>query len=177
MKIQKKQPQSKKRWPRYFFIAAAVMVLIAVVLYFWMYASIDREFSAMSSFYGEHYEELFKLQTPDKDVAEEIMGQAEAAFAFIGSEKDCESFGTLGRYCAKTEYFPEAAKAEFELEQLAGKTGESEGYLWIAYTYGLYDANGELISASGSENQRILARWSIEKINGCWQVTEILEHP
>lgn len=177
MAIQRKQTQTKKRWPRYCFIAAAVMVLIAAVLYFWLYASIDSEFSGVSSYYGEHYEELFKLQTPDGDVKEEILSQASAAFRFIGSEAECASFGILSRYCARREVFPEAARAEVELDSLAGKTGETEGYLWVAYTYRLYDAEGALLSASGSEEQRILARWTLEKIDGSWQVTEILEHP
>lgn len=174
MAIQKKQTTTSKRWPRYCLIAAVVMVAIAAVLYFWVYYQIDSEFSSVSSYYGSRYEELFKLSAPDGEVKDQILQQAEEAFAFVGGESDCAAFGALSRYCTDD---PAAAKTEFTLEHLAGKTGDTEGYLWIAYTHSVYDADGALLSSSGSEEQRILSRWTVEKTDAGWKVTEILEHP
>ena len=41
----------------------------------------------------------------------------------------------------------------------------------------VYDTDGNLLCASGSSEERILARWSVEKQDGHWVVTDILEHP
>ena len=177
MAIQKKQTKASRRWPRYCFLAALVMVAVAVALYFWAYYTIDSEFSAVSSYYGSRYEELFSLSTPDRDMKEEILRQGEEALAFIGSDEDCAAFGALAPYCTDTESYAGASKVEFTLEDLAGKTDGDESYLWVAYTQRVYDADGNLLRGSGSSQERILARWSVKKLDGRWVVTEILEHP
>lgn len=174
MAIPAKNTQPKKKWPRYAFIAAMAMAIIAAVLYLWMYIRIDREFSGVSDYYGDYYEELFALSTPDNDMKKEAMTAGSAALEFVGSETEREAFGLLSRYCASQ---PGAQKAEAELEVLAGKTDGNTGYLWIAYVQRIYDAEGNLLAASGSSEERILARWELEKLDGTWKVTEILEHP
>ena len=177
MAIPAKNTQTKKKWPRYAFIAALAMALIAGALYLWMYVRIDREFFPVSDYYGAYYEELFALTAPESDMKKALAADGEAAMDFIGTEEACEAFGLLSRYCTKEEDYPQAQRVESELEVLAGKTEGTKGYLWVAYTQRIYDAEGNLLSASGSGEARILARWAVEKIDGSWQVTEILEQP
>lgn len=177
MAIQRKQTTASKRWPRYCLIAALVMVVIAAVLYFWAYFTVDSEFRGVSSYYGAHYEELFSLSTPDKDMKDEILRQGEEALSFIGSKEACAAFGILAPYCTDTESYEGASRVEYTLEHLAGKTDDEGSYLWVAYTQRVYDTDGNLLCASGSSEERILARWSVEKQDGHWVVTDILEHP
>ena len=177
MAISAKNTQPKKKWPRYAFIAAMAMAILAFVLYFWMYVRVDREFSHVSDYYGDYYEELFALSTPDNDMKKEAVIAGTAAMEWIGRESDCETFGLLSRYCTDLEAFPEAHRAKIELEVLAGDTDGNEGYLWVAYTQAVYDEEGTLLTASGSSEERILARWELEKQDGAWTVTSILEHP
>ena len=177
MAIQKKQAGSSRRWPRYCFIAALGMVAIAVALYFWVYYTVDSEFHGVSSYYGDHYEELFSISTPDQDMKDEILRRGEEAFSFIGSKEACAAFGILAPYCTDTESYEGASRVEYTLEHLAGKNNADRGYLWVAYTQRVYDADGNLLCASGSSQERILARWSVEKQDDRWVVTDILEHP
>lgn len=176
MAISGNNTQEKKKWPRYAFMVAIFMAVVAVVLYFWMYQKLNREFSPVSDYYGAQYEELFALRTPNRTMKEELLQAGEAAMKFVGSEAEAEkeNFGALTAYCV-TQY-PDAKRVGITLEDLAGDTEGDKGYLWVAYTRRIYDAQGNLLSASGSEEARILARWEAEKINGTWQVTEILEH-
>jgi len=41
------------------------------------------------------------------------------------------------------------------------------GYIWVQYTYLVYDEAGELLSGS----LKARARWSIRKTNGAWDIT------
>lgn len=177
MAIPAKNTQTKKKWPRYAFVAALAMLLIAGALYLWMYISIDREFFPVSEYYGAHYEELFALSAPESDMKKELTAEGKAAMSFIGTEEECEAYGLLSRYCTAREAFPQAQRVETEFKVLAGKTEGTKGYLWVAYIQEVYDGEGQLITASGNSDRRILARWTAEKIDGCWTVTEILEQP
>ena len=174
------QPQTvkKKTWPKVCMILALVLVAIAGVLYVVQGVSLTDEFGFTQEYYGAAYSELFRLTTPKKEMQESITGQAEAAFRFIGTEAEAEErFGRLAGYCAILEREPEAASVDYTLDLIAGKTEKDSGYLWFAYTYRLYNAQGELLSASGSADSRILTRWTVEKTESGWTVTEIKEHP
>lgn len=175
-KIQK--PIRTKPWIRYCFMAAAGLLLLAAVLYGWMYMSIDREFGFSKAYFGEVYSELFELKSPDKTMKKTVETQAEEAFSFVGSRQEAEErFGALAGYCALVEQYPEAVSVDFTLDILAGDTEGNTGYLWVAYTQRIYDAEGELLAASGSEDHRCLARWTVQKTEGVWQVTEIRQNP
>ena len=173
-----KQTNKKKPWVKYCFIASVALFAIAGILYISQGVLLSREFGWAKEYHGAAFEELYRLTTPDKDMKESVLAQAEEAFAFIGTEEEAEEkFGVLERYCSETDDFSATASVEYTLDLIAGHTEEGEGYLWVAYTYRLYDAQGELLSASGTEEERCLARWTVEKVGESWQVTDIQEHP
>ena len=47
----------------------------------------------------------------------------------------------------------------------------------MAYIQQIYDGEGNLLQGSGAEKARILSRWTVEKQNSTWVVTEIREAP
>lgn len=168
----------KKPWVKYCFIASVVLIVFAGILYVTQGVLLSREFGWSKDYYGAAFEELYRLTTPDKEMKQSVFEQAEEAFSFIGLQQEAEErFGKLSGYCGAKESYPEAASAEYTLDLIAGKTESDEGYLWVAYTYRLYDEKGELLSASGSEDCRCLARWTVEKTATGWTVTAIKEHP
>lgn len=172
------QPAKKKTWPKVCMVLALVLVAIAGVLYVIQGISLTDEFGFTKDYYGAAYSELFRLTTPKKEMQETVLAQANEAFAFIGTEVEAkERFGELAGYCAILEREPKAATVDYTLDVIAGKTEKDSGYLWVAYTYRLYDAEGELLTASGSEDSRILSRWTVEKTETGWTVSAIKEHP
>ena len=48
-----------------------------------------------------------------------------------------------------------------------------EGYLWVFYTYKVYDVDGNILTGSS----RIPSKWKIVKTNGSWEIVEIYEDP
>ncbi len=173
-KITPKKDSKKKTWPRYFFVAAGALLAFALIVYVVYTGRIKDEFGYTKDYYGETFDELYALKTVDEDISAPILELAEEAFSTICTEEEAEKFGVLSRFCVKRET---AAREEHTLELLCGSTKGNSGYLWVAYTQRAYDAQGALLYGSGSENQRILSRWGIQKIDGQWVVTEILEHP
>ena len=172
------QTTKKKTWPKVCMILALVMIVFAGALYVIQGVNLTDEFGFTKDYYGAAYSELFRLTTPKKEMQESVLAQANEAFAFIGTEAEAkERFGELAGYCAILEREPEAATVDYTLDLIAGKTEKDSGYLWVAYTYRLYDAEGELLTASGSEDSRVLSRWTVKKTADGWTVTEIKEHP
>ncbi len=173
MNLKNKAP-TKKKWPVYCFYAAIVMVLLAGVLYLIHCQNINGEFSHNKEFFGETFDELYAITDLDEDIADAILARGREALTTIGSG---EEFGLCSRYCVDPAIYPDAHRIEAAIESVAGKIGKSSGYLWVAYHQSVYDANGTLVTASGSESGRILSRWSLEKTDDTWVVTEIREKP
>jgi hypothetical protein len=47
------------------------------------------------------------------------------------------------------------------------------GYIWAVYSYAAYDTQGEIITASWN----VRTKWYIQKIDGRWEIIEIIEPP
>ena len=168
----------KSRWPKVCLILSVALIVFAGILYITQATMLNREFGWSKEYFGSSYDELYRLSTPDKEMKNEVIAQAEAAFEFIGSEEELKGeWGALEGYCAALEREPEAARVDYTLDLIAGKTDGSKGYLWVAYTYRLYNEEGGIITSSGTEDQRILSRWTVEKTENGWVVTAIKEHP
>ena len=164
--------RSMKPWVRRCFLLALALLLFAGVLYAVHYISLDREFASVEKYFGEEtYSEIFAL-SDNSDKAEPILKLGRDAFSFAGSKDEAEArFGVLSRYRCT------AASQEFTLEHIVSDFDGDSGYVWVAYTVRGYAADGALAYASGSEDGRVLSRWSVEKQNGAWIVTAIDEAP
>ena len=161
-----------KPWVKRCFLLALALLLFAGVLYAVHYISLDREFNYTKKYFGEEtYDEIFAL-TDNSDKAEPILKLGREAFSFVGSKEEAETrFGPLSRYRCT------AASQEFTLDHIVSEFDGDSGYVWVAYTVRGYDADGSLAYGSGSEDGRILSRWSVEKQDGKWLVTAIDEAP
>ncbi len=163
---------STKPWVRRCFLLALALLLFAGVLYAVHYSSLDREFGSAEKYFGEEtYSEIFAL-SDNSDEAEPILKLGREAFSFVGDAEEAEArFGLLSRYRCT------AASQEFTLDHIVSEFDGNSGYIWVAYTVRGYAADGALAYASGSEDGRVLSRWSVEKQDGVWIVTKIDEAP
>ncbi len=173
-----KKPMKKhNKWPMICLYISVALILFAIGLYIYWCQSLKAEFGYAKDFYGDTFDELFRLGSMDSDISDPIMEDGKNALTFIGADADCDDFEALSRYCVRLSDFPEAASCSYTLDLIASGMKKTYGYLWVAYTQRAYDANGILLTASGTEDERILSRWKIEKIDGDWTVTEIWEMP
>ncbi|MBE6985459.1 MAG: hypothetical protein E7434_07640 [Ruminococcaceae bacterium] len=167
----------KKKWPLYCFYAAVAMLLLAGVLYLVFCQNINSEFGHNEEYFGEQFDELYALSGIDEDVFSPILAQGLSALQTIGTQEEISAHGVFSRYGVDLSSYPEAHSVSAKAEALAASIDGNSGYIWVAYVQEVYDAQGELVSASGNEDARILSRWSVEKLDGAWTVTEIKEKP
>ncbi len=163
-------------WIKYCLIGGLVLLIVAGMLYAYRYMSLDREFHYNIKTFGEEtYKEIFALEDT-KGEAEPIMDLAEEAFSFMGTEAEAEErFGLLGRYSCTD---PDAASQEHTLDYIVSKLDDKGGYIWVAYASSYLDPRGEAIYLSGTEDYRILSRWTVTADReGNLTVTEIREGP
>ena len=163
-------------WIKYCLIGGVVLLIVAGMLYAYRYMSLDREFHYNIKTFGEEtYKEIFSL-SDTKAQAEPVMELAEEAFSYVGSETEsAERFGILSRYSCTD---PNAASQEHTLDYIVSKIDENGGYIWVAYTSSYLDPRGEAIYGAGTEDHRILARWTVEaEDDGSLTVTDIREAP
>lgn len=167
--------RTTKPWVKRCFLLALVLLLFAGVLYAVHYIRLDSEFGHYSKYLDEDtYSEIFAL-SDNSDEAEPILKLGREAFSFNGSEEEAEArFGPLSCYRCT------AASQEFTLDHIVSEFDGDSGYVWVAYTRYGYNADGSLAYdhfAHDQEGRRSLSRWSVEKQNGAWVVTEIVEAP
>ncbi len=172
--VKRNKPMSP--WIKYCLLGGVVLLIVAGMLYAYRYMSLDREFHYNIKTFGEDtYKEIFSLEDT-KSQAEPIMELAEQAFSFVGTQAEAEEqFGLLSRYACTD---PEAASQEHTLDYIVSKIDDKGGYLWVAYASSFLDPRGESIHLAGTEDQRILARWTVEpQEDGSLTVTDIREAP
>ena len=110
----------------------------------------------------------------DRTEAQAILRLADKAFndhSHTDAEND-EEYGVLSRYATNAER--RASITTHSLELWSAHLGDTEGYLWVYYSYEAVDSDGDTVC--GSYN--IPALWKVEKDEtGTWIVTDIKEHP
>ncbi len=176
MKLRQNQVKSKK-WPRYCIFASLGLLALALILYLTHCFMLNSEFDGVRDYYGEHFDELYIINTVDDEITDPIMKQGRTAMNTVASKQECEAYGLLSRYCTDLTSYPDAVRTTGEMKLLTASVEGNSGYLWVAYYLSAHDAQGALCWSSGTKDERCLARWTIEKIDGIWTVTEILEHP
>ncbi len=155
--------KQKKPWIRTCLICSGALFLLAGLFYAFHYMGLDREFNGYSDFFGEHYSEIFNF--PSGDEPTEFLEQVEAAFRTVG---EAQELGLLSRYACT-----QGVRQDYAYECITYSMEGDTGYVWIACWSKCYDADGALIMAKGSEEQRYLTRWALE--NG--KITDCLEQP
>ena len=174
--IARKSKKETSPWIKYCALGAVFLLIIAGSLYLFRYISLDREFHYNIKTFGEEtYKEIFSLNDSKKN-AGPILAFAEEAFSFVGTEAEAtDRFGLLGRYSCTD---PVAVAEDHGLDYIISRIDGDKGYIWVAYYQAALDPGGEAISAAGTENHRILSRWTVE-CHGpdVWTVTEICEGP
>ena len=112
----------------------------------------------------------------DRAEAQSILRQADAAFHDCehNSAENEELYGVLSRYATDTDYWNDVSFVNHSLELWSAHLDDTEGYLWVYYSYEVINSEGQVVS--GSKN--IPSLWTVEKDNaGKWIVTSIKEHP
>ena len=106
-----------------------------------------------------------------------ILEKAESVFRFIGTENEADpEAGPLARYYHfKEDGNPDIVKIDLTLSLITAKIDGDKGYMWVEYCIDSYDSNGELCYSSGTEEEKILSYWEIERIGGTWKVIRIIE--
>ena len=166
--------KEKPKWVIYCFFAAIILAMVAAGLYFSYRQSISSEFGHNEAYFGEAFEELYSMSETDTDFVQPSIDKAYQALTNIG---EGEEFGVLSRYCIDPSLYPEAVHVEAELELICVGRDGNEAYAWVAYHQSAYAENGELVTASGTKDSRVLSRWSLENVDGEWTLTEIKEKP
>ncbi len=163
-------------WIKYCLIGGLALLVAAGMLYAYRYTSLDREFHHNIKLFGEEtYKEIFALEDT-KSEAQPVMDLAEEAFSFVGTEAEAEErFGLLGRYSCTD---PNGASQEHTLDYIVSRIDETGGYIWVAYASSYLDPRGESIYLAGTEEHRILSRWTVRADReGNLTVTDIREAP
>lgn len=124
----------------------------------------------------ETYAERDEVCAPEDEAAlQPVLKLAEEAFSFHGTEREAsEQFGVLARYSTFAEA-PEDEKTvseEHELQFLTAKLDGDSGYMWVDYSQTGFNKEHEVTYGSGGE-----ARWTLDRVNGEWVVTEVREAP
>lgn len=158
----------KKKWPKYCLIAAVTLLVFALSIFLYHCYSLRSEFGYAEDFYGDTFDEIYSLNEVD-DFFEPLKKEALEAMTSVGGE---EAYGVFGRYCVDSG---EAAEVRATIDALVTSTSGSKGYVWVAYTQCVYDENGNILIQNGTKDARRISRWSVEKIDGTWTVTDISE--
>ena len=112
----------------------------------------------------------------DRAEAQSILRQADAAFHDCKhtSAENEELYGVLSRYATATDRWNDVSFVNHSLELWSAHLDDTEGYIWVYYSYEAINSEGQVVS--GSKN--IPSLWTVEKdTTGEWVVTGIKEHP
>lgn len=127
---------------------------------------------------GEVSKLLYIGSNEDRKIAKGFVAEAEKAFEDLStpSNKLEEKYGLFSRYAtsmemggASEEHTLKLWSADFE-----GSATDSYGYVWVYYSYEVYDEKGDLASGSW----KVPALWIFEKDEaGSWKLIYVKEHP
>lgn len=155
--------------------AACLLVAVSLLHFFPIYRII--EVGGTSYFNSSEVAKLAYIGSgTDRAEAQSILRQADAAFHDCKhtSAENEELYGLLSRYATDTDRWNDVSFVNHSLELWSAHLDDTEGYIWVYYSYEAINSAGQVVS--GSKN--IPSLWTVEKDNaGEWIVTSIKEHP
>lgn len=155
--------------------AACLLVAVALLHFFPIYRII--EVGGTSYFNSSEVAKLAYIGSgTDRAEAQSILRQADAAFHDCKhtSAENEELYGLLSRYATDTDRWNDVSFVNHSLELWSAHLDDTEGYIWVYYSYEAINSAGQVVS--GSKN--IPSLWTVEKDSaGEWIVTSIKEHP
>ncbi len=156
-------------------IFAAVLFAILALLFLLMIGEYlqPKAYQWEEDFYGrETYSELqIKCTAEDREAIQPVLNLADEAFSYLGDGDKYELFGKLGLYSLNN--YKDVVSEKHGIDFLTAKLDGGSGYLWVEYFHEGYDETGERTTGSWE----IKSRWTLEKTDGEWIVSDILEHP
>ena len=157
-------------------------ILVAICSIFISYKVLEKRVlpTYLRNFYTkEERSVLFHYPTKnEKNIAEKVISEAKMAFDDIEHTKEESEklYGVLSKYTyyVVDKSLNQSGYADTEIELLGVKIEDNEGYIWVNYSWCLYDKNDNLLSASTN----IDTLWKIKRNSvNKWEVVDIKEHP
>lgn len=158
-------------------IITAVVITIAFFNFVFEYTEKNQNIiqDIEKEFFGDEiYSELqIECTAEDRTAVQPVIDFADKAFSYLGNGDKYELFGELGRYCYN-DYTGNisVASEKHNIYFLTARLDNDTGYLWVEYSQEGYNKSSEFIAARNRKS-----RWTLEKLNGEWIVSDILEHP
>lgn len=126
--------------------------------------------SCEEAFFGEKLSELqIECTAEDRFAVQPVLDLADEAFSYLGDGDSRELFGKLGWYSYNN--YSGVVSEKHIIDFLTAKLDGDSGYLWIKYFQTGYDETGESITGAWG----VKVRLSLEKTDGKWVVSDILE--
>ena len=165
----------KKKWIAISITAVCLLVVVALIHYFPIYRII--EVGGTSYFSSNEIAKLAYIGSgADRAEAQSILRQADAAFHDCKhtSAENEKLYGVLSRYATDTDLWNDVSFVNHSLELWSAHLDDTEGYLWVYYSYEAINSEGQVVHSS----KNIPSLWTVEKDStGEWIVTSIKEHP
>ena len=165
----------KKKWIAISITAVCLLAMVTLIHYFPIYRMIA--VGGTSYFSSSEIAKLAYIGSGrDRAEAQSILRQADAAFHDCKhtSAENEELYGMLSRYATDADRRNDVSFVNHTLELWSAHLDDTEGYLWVYYSYEAINSEGQVIS--GSKN--IPALWKVAKDDtGEWVVISIKEHP
>lgn len=165
----------KKKWITISITAFCLLTIITLIHYFPIYRI--AKVGGTSYFNSSEIAKLVFIGSgEDRAEAQSILRQADAAFhdnKHTSTENE-ELYGVLSRYATDIDYWDNVAFVNHSLELWSAHLGDTEGYLWVYYSYEAFDYDGDTVHGSWN----VPSLWKVEKDEtGAWIVVQIREHP
>ena len=165
----------KKKWIAISITAVCLLVTVAFMHYFPIYRIV--EVGGTSYFSSSEIAKLAYIGSgTDRAEAQSILRQADAAFHDCRhtSAENEELYGVLSQYATDTDHWDDASFVNYSLELWSAHLDDTEGCIWVYYSYEVVNRDGQVVSSS----KNIPSLWTVEKDStGEWVVTSIKEHP
>ncbi|MBQ1546701.1 MAG: hypothetical protein IIZ59_04135 [Clostridia bacterium] len=126
-------------------------------------------------YFGEQYAELLRpCLISDRIRLRDITAKIDEAFSCVEYDSYEDAVPRFGEELAwRTQHRPETVSEWHTLTVITGHISGDNAVLWIKYSDEGYDIDGNLTHGSWD----ILTRFTAEKQNGEWVVTDSKEHP
>lgn len=165
----------KRKW-----IAVAITagcLLAAIILFHTFPIYRVAQVGGNSYYNGSEIAKLIYIgSSSDRAEAQSILRQADVAFHDHNhtSAENEELYGVLSRYATDSDRYDNVAFVNHSLELWSAHLGDTEGYVWVYYSYEAFDYDGDTVHGSW----KVPSLWKVEKnVDGVWVVVSIKEHP